>query len=280
VQQALKDVDAISVNISTTKGKEETKQVALFAGALMKAMDYRPYSIPLHSRLYSWFFKTPLPAPEVSVDDLLEVIDLAAAKYCSNHKEQRPTFVIDQINHLPYNLILNLQERAKQWADEKKLRVVFVVSSGDAFRFMAGQGAWSRMHFGVEVGDLSEEESVKYLTGKKIPQQEAVKIHHLTGGRMNLLERAKSFEETAKFLEALCGNEWAEFTADVQNVAKTLALVLLNSPAKTVPIYDDKIPRDKITALLKPQVFCLHLNGYLGFESRPMEDFLRRLSPK
>ena len=53
-------------------------------------------------------------------------------------KGQRPTLVIDQINHLPYNLILNLQERAKQWADEKKLRVVFVVSSGDAFRFMAG----------------------------------------------------------------------------------------------------------------------------------------------
>ena len=43
------------------KGKDETRQVALFGGALMKAMDYRPYSIPLHSRLYSWAFKTPLP---------------------------------------------------------------------------------------------------------------------------------------------------------------------------------------------------------------------------
>jgi len=211
------------------------------------------------------------------VDDLLEVIDLAAAKYCSNHKEQRPTFVIDQINHLPYNLILNLQERAKQWADEKKLRVVFVVSSGDAFRFMSGQGAWSRMHFGVEVGDLSEEESVRYLIGKKIPQEQAVKIPNLTGGRMNLLERAENPEETERFLTSLCKNEWAEFTQiDVKNAAKNLAQALLNSPTN-VPIDDDKIiPGDKITALLKPQVFCLHLNGDVGFESQPMQEYLRR----
>jgi len=275
VQQAIKDIDTISVNISTTKGKEESKQVALFTSALMKAMDYRPYSIPLHSRLYSWVFKTPLPASEVSVDDLLEVLDLAAAKYCSNHEGQRPAFVIDQINHLPQNLILNLQERAKQWADDKKLRLIFVVSSGDAFRFMSGQGAWSRMHFGVEVGDLSEEESVKYLTGKKIPQEQAVKIHNLTGGRMNLLERAKNFEETANFVEAMCETEWAEFSQIDVAIAEKLAKFLLNG--KDAPIGDYKlIPRDSITALLKPQVFCLHLNGRVGFESQPMQDHLRR----
>jgi len=220
--------------------------------------------------------------PEVSVRELLKVIDLAADKYRSNHKGQRPTLVIDQINHLPHNLILNLQERAKQWADDKKLRVVFVVSSGDAFRFMSGQGAWSRMHFGVEVGDLSEEESVKYLTGKKIPQEQAVKIHNLTGGRMNLLERAESFEETARFVEAMCGNEWGEFSQiDVVTAAERLAHALLSSPTKDVPIYDRKhLPGNMITPLLKPQVFCLHLNGRVGFESRPMEDFLRRLLPK
>jgi hypothetical protein len=61
--------------------------------------------------------------------------------------------------------------------------------------------AWSRAETVIEIGDLSEDESIKYLTEKhKINKLNAKKIYELVGGRIiDLKDVADKFTSGLKF---------------------------------------------------------------------------------
>jgi KaiC/GvpD/RAD55 family RecA-like ATPase len=82
-----------------------------------------------------------------------------------------------------------MQDFAKQMTDAGNLRLVFVFSDGTALEQMQTRSALSRAREPVyEVGDISDEDAVKYLMGRKVPQAQAEEaVRTITGGRFELL---------------------------------------------------------------------------------------------
>src|SRR4051794_7254332 len=57
--------------------------------------------------------------------------------------------------------------------------------------FLLGRSSWSRAEEVLKVTDLTEDESMKYLVGKrKISPEEAAKLYDLFGGRIVQLKKA------------------------------------------------------------------------------------------
>ncbi|CAH1769031.1 5884_t:CDS:2, partial [Entrophospora sp. SA101] len=100
-----------------------------------------------------------------------------------------PIIVYDNISQLVYKnpeILDILQDDAKNNADDRKYIAVFVSSEGSVPRRMESRSSWSRAKKPVmEIGDLSEKESMDYLVNKrKISSSEANKIYELVGGRI------------------------------------------------------------------------------------------------
>ncbi|CAG8448034.1 9025_t:CDS:2 [Ambispora leptoticha] len=100
-----------------------------------------------------------------------------------------PVIIYDNVSRLVHEnpkVLDILQDDAKDNADGRKYIAVFVSSEGSVPRRMESRSAWSRAKKPViEIGDLSKEESMKYLTEKrKINSVEAKKLYELVGGRI------------------------------------------------------------------------------------------------
>ncbi|CAG8700221.1 7891_t:CDS:2, partial [Scutellospora calospora] len=72
----------------------------------------------------------------------------------------------------------------KKNADDNIYIAVFISSEGVVPRRMESRSAWSRAKLTIEIGDLSKEESMKYLTEKLKITEEAEKLYELVGGRI------------------------------------------------------------------------------------------------
>ncbi|EXX66843.1 hypothetical protein RirG_119920 [Rhizophagus irregularis DAOM 197198w] len=97
--------------------------------------------------------------------------------------------VYDNVSHLVHKnpeILDILQDDAKHSADDRKYIAVFVCSEGSVPQRMESRSAWSRAKTPVmEIGDLSEEESMEYLIKKrKIKEVYAKKLFDLVGGRI------------------------------------------------------------------------------------------------
>ncbi|CAG8700750.1 12481_t:CDS:2, partial [Ambispora gerdemannii] len=112
----------------------------------------------------------------------------ASAVYKKKHNKP-PVIVYDNISRLVHKnseILDILQDDAKDNADDRKYIAVFVSSEGSVPRRMESRSAWSRADKPViEIGDLSEKESIDYLVNKrKIVEEEAKKLYELVGGRI------------------------------------------------------------------------------------------------
>ncbi len=144
--------------------------------------------------------------------------DLQEAAREYSKKYNRPlVLVIDNINILanedPKTLKV-LQMNAKSWSDEGLIRVVFVASEGSAPQFLQskflnisnsndlGNSSWSRAATPIEVGDLTEAQSIEFLKKRGVDENIAKDIYSVTGGRIRLLQKCelwKSFEGKSLF---------------------------------------------------------------------------------
>lgn len=119
---------------------------------------------------------------------VMQVFNRISEEYKEKHK--KPTVIIyDNVSQLiPENskVLDILQDEAKRSADERTYVAVFVTSEGSVPHRMESRSSWSRAKKPVvEIGDLSEEESIKYLIEKrKIAEVNARKIYELVGGRI------------------------------------------------------------------------------------------------
>jgi len=98
------------------------------------------------------------------------------------------TLVLDNVNKLPQNLLVQLQELAKNAADRREYVVVFVTSEGSAVPVLLAQSAKSRM-FQLVVPDLFEAEAKMMLEKKYKPDDVAFIYENLTGGRLAHITR-------------------------------------------------------------------------------------------
>ncbi|CAG8662707.1 783_t:CDS:2, partial [Ambispora leptoticha] len=122
--------------------------------------------------------------PKVSKwERAIKAFKRAGAVYKAKHNKP-PVIVYDNVSRLAHKnpeILDILQDDAKDNADDRKYIAVFVSSEGSVPRRMESRSAWSRADKPVmEIGDLSEKESIDYLINKrKINSVEAKKLYEL-----------------------------------------------------------------------------------------------------
>ncbi|GES86142.1 P-loop containing nucleoside triphosphate hydrolase protein [Rhizophagus clarus] len=128
-------------------------------------------------------------APKFSEwEKALKALRHASEVYKAKH-DKPMVIVYDNVSHLVHEnqkILDILQDDAKHSADDRKYIAVFVCSEGSVPRRMESRSAWSRAKTPVmEIGDLSKEESMKYLIKKRdIKEVDANKLFDLVGGRI------------------------------------------------------------------------------------------------
>ncbi|CAB5378230.1 unnamed protein product [Rhizophagus irregularis] len=134
---------------------------------------------------------------KINSDDTPKLSECAKALQIFRHasemykaKYDKPIVIVyDNVSHLVHKnpeILDILQDDAKHNADDRKYIAVFVCSEGSVPQRMESRSAWSRAKTPVmEIGDLSEEESMEYLIkNHKIKEVYAKKLFDLVRGRI------------------------------------------------------------------------------------------------
>ena len=117
---------------------------------------------------------------------LMQPLIDAAAKFKA--KYGRPMVLVidsaDRIAKKNPDFLGELQDFAKDCADEGNLRIVLISSDGSALPLMMACSSWSRADKPpFEIGEISDDQAVEYLTKLGVREDEAkVAVANLTGG--------------------------------------------------------------------------------------------------
>jgi len=102
------------------------------------------------------------------LDIIMDKLCVLSHQYKRWHDGKGLVLVIDQVNHFlkqgdagKYYLDV-LQDTAKDLADSKEIKIVFISSEGEAFARMVNRSAISRAHV-VEFQEATEEEAFEFL---------------------------------------------------------------------------------------------------------------------
>ena len=217
--------------------------------------------------------------PDVAWRLLISKIMEVAAAYKLKHG--RPAvLVIDDADIIakenPAFLTL-LQTAAKNGADTGTLRIVFVSSEGHALPLLQAHSHWSRgrVH---EVGDIEDEEAVKYLVDvKEVDETRASEaVEKITGGRFALLnEFARDSQK--KTNEAIL-EELHDTTKErllllgVKADHELFQMILHPEPLRSADAAR-LVGIKNLDALAKGNIITIHNNGIVTFNSRHVESF-------
>ncbi|CAG8796315.1 12822_t:CDS:2, partial [Dentiscutata erythropus] len=117
-----------------------------------------------------------------------------------------PVLILDNINKLGQenaNMLKNLQDIAKLYADQSSCIIVFISSEGTAPHMMMQRSSWSRAEKDpIVIEDLTSKEAFTYLHNKLGIEKEVTnQLIQLLGGRIrdlkeygNRINRGKTFE--------------------------------------------------------------------------------------
>ncbi|CAG8716452.1 8792_t:CDS:2 [Gigaspora margarita] len=222
---------------------------------------------------------------------VLEAFKRTSTLYKKKH-DRPPVIIYDSISLLipKYLEILDtLQDGAKKGADKREYVVVFVTSEGSVPGRMEQRSAWSRAKQPViEIGDLSEEESMEYLTKKrKINEVEAKKLYKLVGGRIVELKSVaddfiagQSFEVIKQSILTKVKKKFdsANLLRNQSNheAGKRLIKVLLDSKEIDTDLFREYFKDEKYNEVLEANVFAYHPSrDCITFQSRSIEYYIR-----
>ncbi|RHZ63859.1 hypothetical protein Glove_327g23 [Diversispora epigaea] len=203
-----------------------------------------------------------------------------------------PVIIYDNISQLipKYSDIIDyLQDNAKDNADDGNFISVFVCNENSVPRRMEMRSAWSRAKKPViEIGDLNEKESMKYLINKrKIKQEEAKKLYELVGGRIVELKEVaddfisgQSFEviKDSKLIKVEKRFKAAKLLQNQSNyeIGKCLIKVLLDSKEINTNVFRKYSKDDKYSEILEANVFTYHPSrNTVTFQSKLIEYYIR-----
>ncbi|CAG8828999.1 14066_t:CDS:2, partial [Dentiscutata erythropus] len=128
-----------------------------------------------------------------------------ARKYKVNNSKP-PVLILDNISKLGQenvNMLKDLQDIAKLYADQSSCIIVFVSSEGTAPRMMMQRSSWSRAEKKpIVIEDLTSKEAFTYLHSKLgIEKKVTNQLIQLLGGRIrdlkeygNMINRGETFE--------------------------------------------------------------------------------------
>ncbi|RHZ87735.1 hypothetical protein Glove_30g138 [Diversispora epigaea] len=196
-----------------------------------------------------------------------------------------PIIIYDNISQLAHknpDILDILQDDAKNNADTRKYIAVFVSSEGMIPKRMECRSSWSRAEPVMEIGDLSKEESIKYLTDvRKV--KEAERLYKIAGGlivdlkfvadksiaglkyediKQIMLSKVKKKFESAKLLRNQSRHE----------IGKRVINVLLDSKEIDTDIFREFFKDNEFDDVLKENVFAYHpsrgIGGTVTFQSQ------------
>ncbi|RHZ44891.1 hypothetical protein Glove_707g40 [Diversispora epigaea] len=218
-----------------------------------------------------------------------------SAVYRAKHGKP-PVIIYDNINRLipEYSNILDfLQDDAKDNADDREYIAVFVCSDGSVPRRMRMRSAWSRAKPVIEIGDLSEKESMQYLIDKrKIKEDDAKKLYELVGGRIVTLKSVaddfiagQSFEniKAIVFNDIYNNFEKAKINPNQKNhkMAKIIIKALLNSKNVLHISMLRELTKMEPDEFLENNIFAYHPRDMtVTFQSRSTERYIRENADK
>ncbi|CAI2190537.1 19455_t:CDS:2 [Funneliformis geosporum] len=158
-----------------------------FAKKLAKHLNCELYTYRFRDVIMQWMTnairKEPVDNLKYPSWELLSMrLSNVASYYMRKHK--RPIIlVLDQVDRIAKQdpiFFGILQDFAKDHADRRSIIIVFI----------ATRSAWSRVTIPFEVGDIPDEQAIKFLQDFKIdPKIAEHVVKYLTGGRFSLLKR-------------------------------------------------------------------------------------------
>ncbi|RGB36705.1 hypothetical protein C1646_782981 [Rhizophagus diaphanus] len=238
-------------------------------------------------------FKTNDSEPKISKWEIaMRVLNHASTVYREKHNKSM-VIVYDNIDclvHTNPKILDILQDDAKRNADDRKYIAVFVSSEGSVPPKNAV--AWSRADTPViEIGDLSERESMEYLNKCRIDETEAKKLYELVGGRIidlvtvaNKSLKGKSFEDIKKNILMKVEDKMsaAKLLKNYQHyeVGKIVIDALLKSKELRRTTYEEFFDKPEVAnEILEANVFSYHPEkNVVTFQSRAVEVYVQEYS--
>ncbi|CAG8599566.1 9590_t:CDS:2 [Diversispora eburnea] len=227
----------------------------------------------------------------------MDVFMRASEVYKAKHGKL-PVIIYDNVSRLVHKnseILDILQDEAKDNADNKKYIAVFDSSEGSVSRRMEYNMQFLVMYKKpiIEIGDLSKEESMKYLTKKcKINKVKAKKLYELVGGHIVTLKSVtddfiagQSFEniKTIVFNNIYDNFKKAKINSDQTNyeMAKIIIRALLNSNNVLHVSMLRKLTKVEPNEFLENNVFAYHLrNKTVTFQSHSTECYIQKNANK
>jgi hypothetical protein len=148
---------------------------AYFSQRLAKLIDYRE-PINTNEVTNKEYRKHYLEnEPYLTFDQLIDPLTDAAKCFMANYS--RPmTLVLDSIDRLAMQcpaFLERIQDFAKDCADKKYLRVVFISSDAFALPILKSQSSWTRAGAPFEIGEVDDSEAIAYLISWGVPEDQA-----------------------------------------------------------------------------------------------------------
>ncbi|CAG8528024.1 2757_t:CDS:2 [Funneliformis mosseae] len=219
-----------------------------------------------------------------------------AKVYKAKHNKP-PVIIYDNVSRLARmdpDILYVLQNDAKDNADNRSYIAVFVYSEGVVPKLMMSRSAWSRaITPPMEISDISEEESMKYLIEKrKIDEEMAKELYQLVGGRIldlktiaNDILAERSIEDIKKQKLIEIGQKF-DSTKLLQGqkyyeAGKRVINALLDSKEISINTFKRifKNNEKEYSEVLENNVFTYHPScNTVSFQSRSIEFYIRENS--
>jgi hypothetical protein len=174
---------------------------------------------------------------------------------------------------------IQLQDFAKDRADNSSLRVVFVFSRDEALPLLTSRSAWTRAMRPFEVSGIPDADAINFLLDHHVEQsrvQDAV--HTITGGRFSLLLR---------FVDASAAMSNSVFREQLDIKARTdlgVANVQLTHPLYAKLLSSGRLGKDQVAKYLNPaqrkqllvdNILTAHADETYSFRDRHVSAFFK-----
>ncbi|GBC10470.1 hypothetical protein RclHR1_09650012 [Rhizophagus clarus] len=181
-----------------------------FVNNLAKAIGFKEY-VPITESLMQKILGSGVSDEQPKLSRVLDAFERGALKYKAKNGKP-PVLILDNISKLGQknmNMLEDLQDIAKLYADQSSCIIIFVSSEGTAPRMMMQRSSWSRAEKKpIVIKDLTSKESFNYLHSKLGIEKEVTnQLIQLLGGRIrdlkeygNMIKGGVTFEEVRKIV--------------------------------------------------------------------------------
>ena len=219
----------------------------------------------------------PKDEPLTTFTKLIQPLTNAAAKFKAKHG--RPMVLVidsaDRIAEKNPDFLDELQDFAKDCADGGNLRVVFISNDGLALPLMMARSSWSRADDPYEIGEIPDDQAVKFLMMNGIPEDVAKRaVTNLTGGLFGALNKFVTSSTKGMTYEQLMEQRDSALDSKLLDLEISVNNALFRHLIKHRSIRTNEARRvigmkkDQLEFLLKNNILVVHPNETYTFHDR------------